>query len=353
MPATKDKVTGKWESFFRYTDITGKIVPKHKRGFSTKKEALTWEREFLLQKSSDLNMSFKSLLELYREDFILRAKTSSYSTLKYSLKKYEYFNNYKVVDITPKVIRAWQSKLLKENYSNNYLKGLQKRLQGIFTYAQNVHGLKENPIKKTGLVKSYELQKEKEFWTRDEFNLFLTGIEENNIFYISLFNLLFYSGARIGEVLALTVKDIDFSKNQIKINKTFARIDKKDVVTIPKTATSIRVVDLHEEVMLLLKKQINTLYEPDKDTRIYPVMREAVRKRMMDFIKISGVKKIRLHDIRHSHVALLINIGVNIFEISRRIGHADASITSRVYAHIYETSGRKIADLLSATKMQP
>ena len=353
MPVSKNKTTGKWESYFRYYDSSGNLIPKHKRGFKTRKEALDWEREFILVKSSDLNMSFKSFLDLYIEDYMIRNKASSFKTFRYSLNKFEDFYNFKMSDITPKIIRNWQNKLLKENYSNAYLVGIQKKLCAVFNYAVKVHGLKENPFSRIGIVKNFNSIEEKGIWTIKEFQEFTSSFKENNIFYISLFNLLFYSGARVGEVLALTIQDIDFNQNIIKINKTITRINREDVVTIPKTLSSIREVDIPKKVMELVKKHIDTLYDINKNSRIYPVTREIVRRTMMNHISKCNIKKIRIHDLRHSHVSLLLNMGINIFEVSKRIGHADASITSKVYAHIYKESGRKIAELLNATKMQP
>ncbi len=353
MSVKRNEKTKKWDCYFRYTDSSGKTIAKHKRGFETKKEAVEWEREFLLLKTGDLNMTFGNFLDLYIEDYLLRHKTASYKTLKYSLIKYESFKNLKMCNITPKTIKDWQNSLVEENYSASYLSGIQKRLVTIFNHAVNIYGLKENPFNRVKLIKSFKAVSEKEVWTVQEFDKFISSFRKNNIFYISIFYLLFYSGARIGEILALTIQDLDFENNTISITKTFTRVERKDIITAPKSQASVRVVDIPEKAMLILKRHIDTFYKPDMNVRIYPVAREIVRRTMMEHITKSGVKKIRIHDLRHSHVSLLINMGVNIFEVSKRIGHADTSITSKVYAHIYDKSGKKIAELLNATKVQP
>lgn len=353
MAVKRNAKTKKWDCYFRYTDSTGKTIAKHKRGFDTQREAKEWEREYLLKNTSNLEMTFESFIEIYMEEYKVRHKLSSYQAVKYSLPKYEYFYKLKMCDIDTKTIRQWQNLLLKENYSAAYLISVQKTLSAIFNNAVKVYGLKENPLTKVGVVTNHNHAAEKEVWTVEEFNTFINSFEGKNMFYISLFYLLFYTGARVGEILALTFKDINFDENTININKTVTRIKRNDIITPPKTLSSIRTVDVPENVMKLLKRYTDSYYKPDEDSRVYPVAREIVRRTMQSYIKKSSVKKIRIHDLRHSHVSLLINMGVNIFEISKRIGHADASITSRVYAHVYADSGKKIANLLGATILQP
>jgi len=68
MSAMKDKKTGKWNAYFRYTNWKGERKQKLKRGFPTRREALDWEREFLQQQAADIDMSFASFVELYRRD---------------------------------------------------------------------------------------------------------------------------------------------------------------------------------------------------------------------------------------------------------------------------------------------
>lgn len=348
-----NSTTKKWDCYFRYTNSSGEIIAKHKRGFATKKDGKDWEKEYFLKNTFDLEMTFESFIELYLEEYKIRYKLSSYQKLKYSIPKYKCFFKMKMCDITPKHIRDWQNNLLKNNYSLIYLGSIQKTLIAIFNYAVKVYGLRENPFQKIGKVKNFNYTKEKEVWTIDEFKTFISAFEGRDMFYISMFHLLFYTGARIGEILALTFRDLDFDNSTITINKTIARIEREDIITTPKTFSSIRIVDVPENIMELLRRHTNSYYKPNRDSRIYPVTREIVRKTMERYIEKSSVKKIRLHDLRHSHVALLINMGINIFDISKRIGHADASITSKVYAHVYEGSGKKIAKLLNATNLQP
>ena len=291
MAVKRNAKTKKWDCYFRYTDSTGKTIAKHKRGFDTQREAKEWEREYLLKNTSNLEMTFESFIEIYMEEYKVRHKLSSYQAVKYSLPKYEYFYKLKMCDIDTKTIRHWQNLLLKENYSAAYLISVQKTLSAIFNNAVKVYGLKENPLTKVGVVTNHNHAAEKEVWTVEEFNTFINSFEGKNMFYISLFYLLFYTGARVGEILALTFKDINFDENTININKTVTRIERNDIITPPKTLSSIRTVDVPENVMKLLKRYTDSYYKPDEDSRVYPVTREIVRRTMQRYIKKSSVKK--------------------------------------------------------------
>ena len=86
MPTYKDEERGTWFCKFNYTDWTGKIKQKLKRGFKTQKESKAFERDFLSKSSASPDMSFESLVELYMEDSKSRVKPTSYSTKNYVIK---------------------------------------------------------------------------------------------------------------------------------------------------------------------------------------------------------------------------------------------------------------------------
>ena len=80
MSIYKDNVTGKWRVVYRYTDWTGETHQSSKRGFSTKREALMWERELLLKKEAKLDMTFESFYEIYVEDMQNRIRDNTWGT---------------------------------------------------------------------------------------------------------------------------------------------------------------------------------------------------------------------------------------------------------------------------------
>lgn len=168
--------------------------------------------------------------------------------------------------------------------------------------------------------------------------------------YFVLFEILFWCGLRIGELLALTSEDIE--NKTIKVSKTYYRVNGEDVVTEPKTENSVRIIDIPE----FLQEEINSyqkrLYKYPKDYRLFPIVAEAVQHKMKRHIEKAGVKKIRVHDLRHSHVAYLIHKGVEPLLIKQRLGHKDIKITLNTYGHLYPNEGRKLADSLDQFKKQ-
>lgn len=148
-----------------------------------------------------------------------------------------------------------------------------------------------------------------DFWTKEEYDRFIAGIEEGSRYYV-IFEILFWTGCREGELLALTKSDIDFENNQISISKTYYRTGKKDIITTPKTEQSVRVIDVPEFLKQEIKDYVDKLYEIPADERLFPIVAEAVQHKLKREAERTGVKRIRVHDIRHSHVAYLINQGV-------------------------------------------
>ena len=113
MAAFKNKANGTWYVQFRYTDWKGERQQKLKRGFATKKEAQAWEREFLMQKQADVNMTFESFVALYGRDIKPKLKLNTWLTKESIIKKkiLPYFAKRKLSEITAKDIMRWQNEI--------------------------------------------------------------------------------------------------------------------------------------------------------------------------------------------------------------------------------------------------
>ena len=113
MPANKDKKTGKWNSTFYYTDWTGKKIKKMKRGFATKGEALDWERHFLLEKASSLDMTFGDFYKRYKEDVQPKVRENTWRSKEYVIEQkiLPYFKDLVMREITPRDILTWQNEM--------------------------------------------------------------------------------------------------------------------------------------------------------------------------------------------------------------------------------------------------
>ena len=141
------------------------------------------------------------------------------------------------------------------------------------------------------------------FWTIEEYEQFIAVFDKEDKYYL-LFEILFWTGMREGELLALTKGDIDFANNKIRINKTYYRANGEDVITTPKTEQSIRTIDIPNFLKNEIKEYCDRKYAFPDDERLFPIGAEAVQHKMKRMIEKAGVPKIRVHDIRHSHVCL-------------------------------------------------
>lgn len=357
MSTFKAKDGKSWEASFYYIDYQGKRKQKHKRGFKGKKEAEKWKREFLVKMASDPTMTFGSMYELYYEDLKSRTKEVTIANKEkiFNIHVLPFFKDMSVSDITPLTIREWQNKLLKKDYSNAYIGGIQKYLNAFFNYAIKFHNLKSNPLKIAGKAKLNKPKKEMEIWEPREFERFINTFPKEDYLHISFFSLLFYGGFRIGEVLALRLNDINFKNNTIKIDETKGFTNKGTIVDTPKTEKSNRTVDMPLSIMQILAKHINTLYCIEDKDFIYSRYPSSIREILKRHLKKAELKDIRIHDLRHSHVSMLIHMNVNVVDIANRVGHDNPTTTLNTYSHMYSNNGKKIADLLenNITKVLP
>ena len=121
------------------------------------------------------------------------------------------------------------------------------------------------------------------------------------------------------EMLALTKEDVDFQNNQISITKTYYRTERRDIITTPKTEQSVRVIDIPQFLTKEIEMYVNRCYGLPDNERLFPIVAEAVQHKLKRACAKSGVKPIRVHDLRHSHVAYLINQGVQPLIINLKI----------------------------------
>ena len=192
---------------------------KNKRGFKTKSEAEKWEWDFLQQQQKDLNINFENFVQIYYGymEHSLIENTMRTKIFIIDLKIIPYFKKNNMSEIKTSDVRAWQNALMKKRYSQTYLKTVNNQLEAIFNYAIRYYDLKDNPCRKAGSIgKSHA--GEREFWTKQEFKQFLATVEDKPETKMA-FLLLYWTGMRIGELLALTYKDIDLEKRTISINQ--------------------------------------------------------------------------------------------------------------------------------------
>lgn len=345
MPVYKDEERGTWYVRCYYEDFTGKKKQIKKRGFKLQREAKEWEADFIRKQKGSTNMTFQSIYEIYLDDMSHRCRQSTIDGKKQVFEKLilPYFKDKPVNKITPKDIRSWQNELIKKDYSNSYLDRIQNMMTALFNYAVDYLNLSENPCHKAGRMGKREVVVN--FWTKEEFDRILAAMEDDPTAHVS-FSLLYYSGIRFGEFLALTIQDFDFQNNTLDISKSLQRIKKQDVITPPKTPKSIRNIIVPDFVMNEVKDYIASIYDLGETDRVFPFTKSYINNAMERACKKSGVKKIRIHDIRHSHASYLINLGCAPLLISERLGHEKIQTTLSTYSHLYPNKHQEVVDMM-------
>ena len=348
MSVKKDLERNTWEVQFYYKDHTGKNRKKHKRGFRTRKEAIEWMNQFKMQQTGNLNMNFEEFVKLYYEDMGNRLRDSSMATKKYivDLKVIPYFGKKKLLDITAADVRKWQNNLLKQGYSQTYLKTINNQLNAVFNYAVRYYDLPKNPCRQAGSIGKSKAS-EMNYWTQEEFELFLECVKDKPYSYYG-FQILFWTGIRAGELMALMPADIDLTERTLNISKSLKRVGHENVITEPKTEKSKRVITLPDFLVTELEEYTNMLYGVDMHDLLFPVTKAYFDHEMKRGIRLSGVKEIRLHDLRHSHASLLISkLGVSVQQVADRLGHEKITTTLETYSHLYPNQARDLADKLN------
>lgn len=306
MPAYKDAQKGTWYAAFYYQDWKGVKKKKLKRGFPTKKEALAWERTFLLQQAADLTMTFEAFVEIYIVDKQNRLRENTWSTKEHIIrtKILPYFKEKRLCDIKPQDVIAWQNELLNyrgkngEPYSPTYLKTLHSQFSAILNHAVRFYGLNKNAATTAGNMGSSKHQ-EMLFWTKEEYLKFAEVMMDKPLSYYA-FEILYWCGIREGELLALTPADFDLDKGLLSITKSYQRLNGKDVITDPKTPKSVRVVQMPDFLTEEIRDYLKSLYKVKPTDRIFEVTKYYLHHEMDRGAKEAGVKRIRIHDLRHA-----------------------------------------------------
>ena len=349
MPVYKDEQRNSWYCKCNYKDWLGESKSKMKRGFATKREALQWEREFLERQSASMDMKFSSFVEVYFTDKAPRLKERSVMTKRILIetKILPYFGDKKMSEITAVDIIRWQNTLLNQEYKPTYLRMIQNQMTAIFNHAERLYDLKDNPCKKVDKMGRANA-KELNFWTKEEYEVFMQGFTKSEEMYRIIFQMLFWLGCRVGELLALTSEDIDLENGTVSISKTYFRRNQTDYITSPKTESSNRKITIPDFLQKELQRFLDRQYGLTAEERIFPITDRAIQKKMKQKTELAKLKPIRVHDLRHSHIALLIEKGMQPLVIAQRVGHDSVNTTMNIYGHLYPNKQKQVADMLNA-----
>ena len=187
--------------------------------------------------------------------------------------------------------------------------------------------------------------KEMLFWTKEEYLKFSEVMKDKPVSYYA-FEVLYWTGIREGELLALERGDFNITDMKLTINKSYQHLQGEDYITSPKTEKSNRVIELPEFLCREMEDYFGMLYKCDEHTRLFTFSKSYLHHEMDRGAKAAGVKRIRIHDLRHSHVAHCIELGFSPVAIAERMGHEGINITFN-YAHLYPSKQKALADKLN------
>ena len=295
--------------------------------------------------------NLKTDVQIYTKDIQSRLKQNTWRTKEVINRKkiLPYFGSKKVNEILPKDIIAWQNKMIEyrddkgKPYSPTYLKTLHNQLSAIFNHAVRFYDLKSNPAAKAGNM-GKEKNREMLFWIKEEYLKFSDSMMDKPLSFYA-FEMLYWCGIRSGELLALTAADFDLNKGTVHINKSYQRIKREDIVTEPKTPKSNRTIAMPNFLTEEMEEYISMMYGADPTDRIFPITKSYLHHEMTRGSKEQGIKRIRVHDLRHSHVSMLIEMGFSAVDIANRMGHESIDITFR-YAHMFPSKQKEMANRL-------
>ncbi len=267
-----------------------------------------------------------------------------------------YFGKMKIRNISAKIYINWQIEINKKKYSYNYKKNIHYCMCAFYEYLKIYYPIKNNVPKIVGNFKEDFIYKEKEreIWNAEEFKKFISNVDQP--IYHALFNFLFLTGCRKGEALAINFNDI--KENYIVINKSISKeqFEGKRLILTPKTKKSIRNIQIDKELLSeisSLRKYYNTNFK-NFNNNFYifggnkPIPTSTLEKYKNFYCDKAKVKRIRIHDFRHSNASLLYNNGIPVFTISKRLGHSSIKTTLDTYIHQEEDNEKRAVEMLSS-----
>lgn len=274
-----------------------------------------------------------------------------------------YMKNKPLNKLTAPVLQDWKTIIANKDISITTKKNIYAYFLALLNWAVKLDYLQTNPLQKLGNFKTADKTSHQNisFYTSDEYLKFAEAAKEyakekNTVRaydYYVFFSIAFYCGLRKGEISALKWSDID--GEYMHITRSIAqKLKGKDRETPPKNRSSVRTLQIPKPLLNILsehKKRCKQYEKFSEDLRIcggaLPLRDTTVEKMNKRFAESAGLKKIRIHDFRHSHVSLLANAGINIQEIARRLGHSDIKMTWNTYAHLYPKEEEKAVEVLN------
>ena len=332
------------------TGLDGKKHKKFSKAYKTEAEAKRAEKEYLKMTEvfeGDMNMTFK---ELYTKYYEVQKDIVRYSTLKTYRDRIKYigmFDKVKLKDMDAIHYQKWRAEMMKVDISNSYKNEIQKFLKIVINWAVKTYGFNMNKFygRMEPFTSASDIKKEMDFYTLDEFNQFISSAP--NLQIKCMYETLYYCGLRRGEARGLQWKDVNWIDKRLSVTKQAVTHGSENStyyeLTKPKTQKSNRILPIAE----ILFRDLKQLYEEQKQFAEFndewfifgnfiPITFYQMRHKNIEIARDANIKRIRLHDFRHSCASLLINNNANIAVVSQFLGHASIEETLDTYTHMFK-----------------
>ena len=344
MSAYKHKRRNSWYVSFYYTDWTGNRHRKKKEGFASKKAALQYEHDFIQRTERKCSMLFSSFADIYLQDCRHRFKVSTFALKKLIIHKYilPYFAQLKLNEIEAKDVQCWQSILLNlpKKLSPAYLNFIYKHLSAIFNFAVKYDYIYRSPVKRCFMVKQESSARTK-FWTLEQFHSFIRQVRVSSREYV-IFQILFWTGIRRGEMMALCPRHFNFTGKYMQIDSSLVYADGGWQMSSPKTESSRRIITLPDFLLNMIYAYIKQ-QKLSSEKLLFDILPHKLYKCLKTLSIKAGLPCISLHGFRHSHASMLLSCGCPTLLIAQRLGHKNAAITRCVYSHLYPDAQKHLA----------
>ncbi len=342
MPVYKDKERGTWFVKLSQKDpISGKPKQVLKRGFETKRAASQWEAEYKASKASKSSATFDEMLKKHLDAADSSETTRSMKT-NWIHNHFPYYN-YRIEDISRADLINWRNELKSGQLATRTMNRGIRYVKEVFSFAEQIYGIHNPAVVLKTFKLSKEDKEEMDTWTPEEFQQFVKHVQSP--LYAAFFTFLYWTGCRRGEAMAVCKQDI--TGNKVHIHRAIKNF--KNGFMPLKTDSSERTIPIDSKTLEAIKSFIKHadpfVFGGERSLPISQIQRIFTKA-----IADSGVKPIRIHDLRHSHATWLINSGVNIVAVSKRLGHASVNQTLKTYTHLLQKTNDEMMDTIEAFK---
>jgi integrase len=349
-----------WIFFTRYTDLSGKRKAYKSKKYATKKEAQEAERLFLQSldyETVSKDMTFRELYQHYYDYQKDKVKQTTIKTYKDRIKYLDILGDIKLVDLNINHIEQWKKKMYEYDISNSYRNMNYKLLKAILNYGSKWYNFNFNSVynKMTNFTDPNEIKKEMQFYTFEEFKKFISV--EDDLKFRCIFKTFYYCGLRKGELRGLAWRDLNLEDGILNVRQNVVSnhvTGVKYIVSSPKTKKSARTIPIPKHLVKELKEykeSCKKIYGFNEDYFVFghsdPINNDPIYKRNKRNSELANLKKIRIHDFRHSCASLLINNNASITLVANYLGHTKIDETLNTYSHMYKNSLNSLMDILN------